>query len=164
MMTRDRDKFHNFQFTFRIYIIYKCLSIIFLFMSQFSGSCCLLLFCRVQQGQHTAKPNVCCVPVSNTRQILTFTVCLTPAHGKGHAVNGSMTSPCAAPRHTAKSKVCRVQTYGSQRSLTALSHNPRPLTWTAGRRTWSPLRRVSWLGHMANLIFAVCQSGSTRRT
>ena len=114
-------------------------------------------------GPAHGKPNVCRVPISSTWQTLTFTVCLTPAHGKGHAVNGSMTSPCAAPRHTAKSKVRRVQTYGSRRSLTALSRNTRPLTWAACRCTWSLLRRVLWLGHMANCDVAVCQSWSTRR-
>jgi len=56
-------------------------------MSYFSGFELLLLFCRVQKGQHTAKPNVCLVPVSSTQQTLTFTMCLTPAHGKGHAIH-----------------------------------------------------------------------------
>jgi len=94
-----------------------------------------------------------------------------------------MTSPCAAPRHTAKSKVRRVQTYGSRRSLTALSRNPRPLTWTAGRRTWSLLRRVVVGAHgelnlrrvllfrrvfcflrTAYWLFVVCSRNSTWQT
>ena len=74
-----------------------------------------LLFCRVQKAQHTANILPCRVPRSSTRQTLTFAMCLTPAHGKGDdvhgrliSVNGAMTSPCAAPRHTAKMKVRRV--------------------------------------------------------
>ena len=56
-------------------------------MSYFSGFELLLLFCRVQKGKHTTKPNVCRVPYPSTRQTLTFDVCLTPAHGKGHVVH-----------------------------------------------------------------------------
>ena len=74
-----------------------------------------LLFCRVQKAQHTANLLLCCVPRSSTWQTLTFAVCLTPAHGKDDdvhgplgSVNGAMTSPCAAQRHTAKMKVRRV--------------------------------------------------------
>ena len=74
-----------------------------------------LLFCRVQKAQHTAKLFLCRVPRSSTWQTLMFTVCLTPAHDKDDdvhgplgSVNGAMTLPCAAPRHTAKMKVRRV--------------------------------------------------------
>ena len=59
-------------------------------MSYFSGYELLLLFCRVQKGKHTAKSNVCRVPNSSTQQTLTFAVCLTPTHGKGHDVRGPL--------------------------------------------------------------------------
>ena len=59
-------------------------------MSYFSGYELLLLFCRVQKGKHTAKSNVCRVPNPSTRQTLTFAVCLTPTHGKGHDVRGPL--------------------------------------------------------------------------
>ena len=56
-------------------------------MSYFSGFELLLLFCRVQKDQHTAKPNICRMPNPSTWQTLTFAVCLTPTHGKGHVVH-----------------------------------------------------------------------------
>ena len=59
-------------------------------MSYFSGYELLFLFCRVQKGKHTGKSNVCRVPNPSTRQTLTFAVCLTPTHGKGHDVHGPL--------------------------------------------------------------------------
>ena len=60
-------------------------------MSYFSGYELLLLFCRVQKGKHAAKSNVCRVLAHpSTRQTLTFAVCLTPTHGKGHDVRGPL--------------------------------------------------------------------------
>ena len=59
-------------------------------MSYFRGFYRFLLFCRVQKVRHTAKPNVCRVPNPSTRQTLTFAVCLTPTHGKGHDVRGPL--------------------------------------------------------------------------
>ena len=59
-------------------------------MSYFSGFELLLLFCRVQKGQHMAKPYVCRVPNPSTWKTLSFAVCLTPAHGKGHIVQETL--------------------------------------------------------------------------
>ena len=77
-------------------------------MSYFSGFELLLLFYRVQKGQHTAKHNVWRVPNPSTRQTLTFAVCLTPARQIG-------SSPCA-----------RWITHGK----------PSGTRWTRGFRYW----------------------------
>jgi hypothetical protein len=156
-----------------------------------------LLFCRVQKAQHTANIILCRVPRSSTRQTLTFAVCLTPAHGKGdnvhrplRSVNGAMTSPCAAPGHTAKKKVAVCWAVGTRRMLTALSCSERPLMWSPFRRglsggytakSWSPcvgpgahgevssrrvlsVRRVFCSRRTAKFLFTVCPRKSTRQT
>ena len=54
-------------------------------MSYFSGYELLLLFCRVQKGQDTAKPNVCRVSNSSTRQRF---------NGGGRPAHVKPSSPC----------------------------------------------------------------------
>ena len=123
-----------------------------------------LLFCRVQKAQHTANILLCRVPRSNTRQTLTFAVCLTPAHGKGDDVHGRwdrLTGPWLrrvlpqGTRQRWRFAVCWA--VGTRRMLTALSCSERPLTW-------SPFRRGLSDGHTAKSWFAVCRAWCTRRS
>ena len=117
------------------------------------------------------------MPVSSTRQTLTFTVCLTPAHGKGHAVHKPLLkrqrvhdvavccpeahgkeqgSPCANLWLTAKFD-------GVEPQSTAVNVDGRPAhvepaspCVVVGAHGEFNLGRVPVREHTANLIFAVC--------
>ena len=101
---------------------------------------------------------------SGTRQKDYLPCASKKTHGKEKTNGKPLSSPCANPRHTANTKLCRVSpirhTAKTQHVTGACSCHPVPSRCV----TEILLRHVPTSGTRQNLIFVVCRGPGTRRS